>query len=83
MRPGRWTALVEPPPCRSRPKAAANPLTQFLDNVPKSLLGPLGDDGRVLSVIFLALAFGMALRRLRHQPIANVDELTLVAFDAW
>ena len=65
-----------------RSAATANPLTQFLDNIPKSLFGPLGDDGRVLSVIFLALAFGIALRRLKHEPVGNVDQLTLVAFNA-
>ena len=81
VQPGSWTALAEPPPAEHAEKAS-NPLTQFLDNVPKSLLGPLSDDGRVLSVIFLALAFGVALRRLRHHKIADVDQLTLVAFDA-
>src|SRR4051812_14164018 len=39
-----------------------DPLTQFLDNVPRSLLGPLGDNGNVLGVIFLAVAFGVVLR---------------------
>ena len=70
------------PPEVTKAAAATNPLTQFLDNIPKSLFGPLGDDGRVLSVIFLALAFGIALRRLRHEPVGNVDQLTLVAFNA-
>jgi Na+/H+-dicarboxylate symporter len=81
VRPGSWTPLAEPPPADQAEKSS-NPLTQFLDNVPKSLLGPLTDDGRVLSVIFLALAFGVALRRLRHHKIGDVDQLTLVAFDA-
>ena len=81
VQPGRWTRGRSRRRC-DRQRRQANPLTQFLDNVPKSLLGPLGDDGRVLSVIFLALAFGIALRRLKHEPIGNVDELTPVAFDA-
>ena len=78
---GSWTPLA-PPPDVTKTAAESNPLTQFLDNIPKSLFGPLGDDGRVLSVIFLALAFGVALRRLKNQPIGNVDQLTLVAFDS-
>lgn len=81
VRPGSWTTLSEPPVV-AKSAAAGNPLTQFLDNIPKSLFGPLGDDGRVLSVIFLALAFGIALRRLKRAPVGNVDQLTLVAFDA-
>jgi len=81
VKPGSWTPLA-PPPDVTKTAAETNPLTQFLDNIPKSLFGPLGDDGRVLSVIFLALAFGIALRRLRYEPIANVDQLTLVAFNA-
>jgi Na+/H+-dicarboxylate symporter len=81
VRPGAWTELAKPPPAEEV-AGASGPLAQFLDNVPKSLLGPLTDDGRVLSVIFLALAFGVALRRLRHHKIGDVDQLTLVAFDA-
>ena len=60
----------------------ANPLTQFLDNVPRSLLGPLGDEGNVLGVIVIAVAFGIVLRRLRDRPIATVADLVNVAFDA-
>ncbi len=81
LQPGGWTALGQPAEV-TKTATAANPLTQFLDNIPKSLFGPLGDDGRVLSVIFLALAFGVALRRLKREPIGNVDQATLVAFNA-
>ena len=60
----------------------ADPLAQFLDNVPRSLLGPFTDDGKVTSVILIALAFGIALRRL---PAGNasdtVADLVDVGFD--
>jgi Na+/H+-dicarboxylate symporter len=56
-----------------------DPLAQFLDSVPKSMLGPFGDDGKVLSVIFLAVALGIALRRLRHHEISTVEDLVHVA----
>jgi Na+/H+-dicarboxylate symporter len=59
-----------------------DPLTQFLDNVPKSLLGPLGDNGNVLGVIFIAVAFGIVLRRLRREPIPTVEDAIRLAFDA-
>jgi len=51
------------------------PLAQFLDNVPRSLLGPLTDKGSVLGVILIAVAFGIALRRLRDRPIGNLADL--------
>ncbi len=52
-------------------QSKAGPLTIFLDNVPKSVLGPLTDDGKVLGVIFLALAFGLALRHARERQVAE------------
>src|SRR5688572_13827099 len=61
--PGRW-ARIEPPPAADARQAVKDPLTLFLDNVPRSLLGPLGDEGKVLGVIVIAVAFGIALRRL-------------------
>ena len=36
------------------------PITQFLDNIPKSIAGPFSDDGKVMGVIFLAVALGVA-----------------------
>jgi Na+/H+-dicarboxylate symporter len=62
------------------PEKPTDPFTQFLDNVPQSLLGPLGDNGKVLGVIFIAVAFGIALRRVREQPIRTVDDLVSLAF---
>ncbi|ESS69326.1 C4-dicarboxylate transport protein DctA [Methyloglobulus morosus KoM1] len=52
-----------------------NPLITFLDNVPKSLFGPLGDDGKVIGVIFIGLAFGIALRSQRKRAIGTVEDL--------
>jgi Na+/H+-dicarboxylate symporter len=64
-------------------------LTAFLENVPKSLLGPLGDDGKVIGIIFIAVAFGIALRSHRNTPIQTVESLievflnTLVTILHW
>jgi DAACS family dicarboxylate/amino acid:cation (Na+ or H+) symporter len=55
--------------------APQGPGAQFLDNVPQSLLGPLTDKGSVLGVILIAVAFGLAFRRLRDQPIGNLTDL--------
>ena len=61
---------------------ARDPLTQFLDNVPKSLVGPLTDDGSVLGVIFIAVAFGLALRRSRERPILKLNDLVEIAYQS-
>jgi DAACS family dicarboxylate/amino acid:cation (Na+ or H+) symporter len=50
-------------------------LQQFLENLPKSLLGPWTDNGNVLGVIFWALAFGIALRRSRSRVVSTAKEL--------
>ncbi len=64
------------------PAKKADPLKSFLDNVPRSLLGPLTDGGSVLSVILLALAFGFALRPLKDRPLRTVSDAVQVTFDA-
>ncbi|HEX8199087.1 MAG TPA: dicarboxylate/amino acid:cation symporter [Isosphaeraceae bacterium] len=82
VRPGRWAELPAPPP--EAPRAGAKGLVDlvinFLDNIPRSLLGPLGDEGSVLGVIFLAVAFGIALRRVRRHEIRDVEGLVDVAY---
>jgi Na+/H+-dicarboxylate symporter len=79
VRPGKWTdagKLKE----ESRHEQKTDLIQQFLDNVPKSILGPLGDGGKVISVIILAIAFGIALRRLKDVRVANVADLVDVGF---
>jgi Na+/H+-dicarboxylate symporter len=66
-------------PAAERPK---DPVTQFLDNVPRSLLGPLGDKGSVISVIFIAVAFGIAFRRMRHRPLNTLGNLIELLLEA-
>jgi Na+/H+-dicarboxylate symporter len=55
--------------------AHPSPLVVFLDNVPKSLFGPLGDDGKVLGVIFIGVAFGIALRSQSERAIGSIEDL--------
>jgi Na+/H+-dicarboxylate symporter len=81
VRPGKWTdqaKLTE----REKPEQKPTLLDQILDNVPRSVLGPLGDSGKVMSVIFIALAFGIAFRGLRHEPIRTLTDLVSVSFRA-
>jgi DAACS family dicarboxylate/amino acid:cation (Na+ or H+) symporter len=58
-------------------------LTQFLDNVPKSLAGPFSDDGKVMGVIFLALAFGIALRNVRDRELRTVSDFVDVGLSTF
>ncbi len=81
IQPGRW-APIAPTPALPEVAAEPNPLMQFLDSVPKSLLGPFGDDGKVMSVIFLAVALGIALRRVRHHEVSTVEDLVHVALSS-
>ena len=74
IQPGQGAGLRPPAPHEESTKAA-NPLATFLENVPKSLLGPLSDDGKVIGVIFIAIAFGMALRKERERPLGTVGHL--------
>ncbi len=80
LQPGAWHEVGPSPP--SAPVTSApGPLAQFVDNIPRSLLGPLTDNGSVISVIMLALAFGVALRQLRERPLRTVRDAIDVGFD--
>jgi DAACS family dicarboxylate/amino acid:cation (Na+ or H+) symporter len=81
LRPGAWHDVGPTPPA-SAGKSTPGPLEQFLDNVPRSVFGPLTDNGSVIAVIFLAIAFGIALRRLRELPLRNVRDGVDVGFQA-
>ncbi|MDX1935191.1 MAG: dicarboxylate/amino acid:cation symporter [Capsulimonadales bacterium] len=52
----------------------------FLDNVPKSLAGPLVENN-VIGIILIALAFGIALRRNRDRPLRTVSDVVAIAMD--
>jgi Na+/H+-dicarboxylate symporter len=80
IQPGKWTSLQA---TGEQELAAlrADPLAQFLDNVPKSLLGPFTDNGKVTSVILIALAVGIAARKLSAEKLRVASDLIDVAFD--
>ena len=81
LRPGEWHHVGPTPPSAAA-KAVPGPLEQFLDNVPRSLFGPLTDNGSVIAVIFIAIAFGIALRRLRDVPLRSVRDGVDIGFQA-
>lgn len=83
LRPGSWSADLKPLGDGLHKKAGGQPdlLQQFLDNVPQSMLGPLTDNGKVIGVIFLALAFGIALKRHAQRPLHTVKDVIDLALD--
>ncbi|HMW87613.1 MAG TPA: cation:dicarboxylase symporter family transporter, partial [Nitrospira sp.] len=81
IQPGRGAGLAPAEPAVETTHTA-NPLVAFIENVPKSLLGPLGDDGKVIGVIFVAVAFGMALRKERHRPLGTVEHLVELVLES-
>jgi Na+/H+-dicarboxylate symporter len=88
LTPGRWSAQLRPGEHASNASAAAGHeapkpdlLLQFLDNVPQSMLGPLTDNGKVIGVILLALAFGLALRKVAERPIRHVKDAVDIGLD--
>lgn len=80
IQPGRRTHLEVPADFKA--PAEHDILNEILENVPKSMLGPLTDNGNVLGVIFIAVAFGVALRRSKHPLLPTAIGLIEVAFDA-
>jgi DAACS family dicarboxylate/amino acid:cation (Na+ or H+) symporter len=78
LQPGAWVTAGPPPELTKAAPVAADPVSQFLDSVPRSLGGPFGDDGKVIAVIMIAVAFGVALRQLKHHPIRNVEDVVHV-----
>ncbi len=67
LRPGKGSTLA-PPQAAEAAVLKRDPFELMLENIPRSVLGPLSDEGKVIGVVILALLFGAALRRLRNEP---------------
>jgi DAACS family dicarboxylate/amino acid:cation (Na+ or H+) symporter len=82
IKPGQWTQLGAPhADGAAKPGGGRDLLQQFLENVPQSLLGPLGDNGRVMGVIFIAVAFGIALRGVATKPLRTLADVVAVLLE--
>lgn len=73
IKPGAWSQVTAN--SQKITPIYQGPITQFLDNIPKSILGPFTDDGKVIGVIIIALAFGVAFRRYKDCPISTIQDL--------
>jgi len=79
MKPGKWSAFAAP----TEEAAAAhgpNPVALLVQNVPKSILGPLGDHQNIIGVIIIAIAFGIALRGVKTKRLENVQDVVELAY---
>ncbi len=73
LRPGKHAQLHE----GTMPPIAGDPIAQLLDNIPSSLLQPLVEN-KVIGVIFIAVAFGIAARQLapaRRQKVLDAVDV--------
>jgi len=76
IQPGRHASL----PPGDAPKVSGNPLTQMLDNVPSSLIRPLVENNAI-GVILIAVAFGLAARKLRPHLKEQLLSALEIGFD--
>lgn len=81
MRPGEWFEQPVAEVAAEIEAAGPDPLGLLVQNVPKSLLGPLGNEQNIIGVIFIAVAFGVAMRGVKARPLATVQDLVEVAYE--
>ena len=82
MKPGKWSKFGAPSTAETHESqdGPISPVDLLVENVPKSLLGPLGDKQNIIGIIFIAVAFGVALRSMRDKPINNVQDFVEIAY---
>jgi Na+/H+-dicarboxylate symporter len=76
VRPGMGTRLERP---LAPPKVHGDVFSQLLDNIPESLVKPLVDN-KVIGVVFIAVAFGVAARSLKGSERRTAEDLVSLAF---
>ena len=80
MSPGT-KATIEVAESAEDGEGGPNPFELLAKNVPKSILGPLGDSANIIGVIIIAVAFGIALQPLRERQIGTFLDLVEVAYE--
>lgn len=76
LRPGAGAHLERP---KAAPKIHGDVFSQLLDNVPDSLVRPLVEN-KVIGVVFIAVAFGVAARRLKGSERRTAEDLVSLGF---
>ncbi|MEM7315196.1 MAG: dicarboxylate/amino acid:cation symporter [Planctomycetota bacterium] len=65
-----------------REKNRSGPFGIFLESIPKSIAGPLGDGGNVIGVIFIAIAFGLAFRSKKDRELRTLKDFVEIAYES-
>lgn len=83
IQPGSWKKLDKAPAATATDSehATASPVELLVRNVPKSILGPLGDRQNIIGVIIIAVAFGLALRGLKDKRVDTIEDLVQIGYD--
>jgi Na+/H+-dicarboxylate symporter len=81
MKPGTWSEFSKPDTVAVAESDSVSPVDLLVQNVPKSILGPLGDKQNIIGVIFIAVAFGVALRGVKEKPIRDVRAFVEIAYE--
>ena len=82
MQPGSVANIDPPPTLEHGAEGGPNPFQIFMQNVPKSILGPLGDKTNVIGIIMIAVAFGLVLRDMKDRKLTTVLDLVEIAYAA-
>ena len=82
VRPGDHSDLKVSEGAPAAPAAdGISPVELLVQNVPKSILGPLGDRQNIIGVIIIAVAFGVAFRGVKNKPINSVQTFVEIAYE--
>jgi DAACS family dicarboxylate/amino acid:cation (Na+ or H+) symporter len=76
VRPGRHASLPPGEPLKTK----GDPIEQLLDNIPSSVLAPLVNN-QVIGVIFIAVTFALAARRLDERRRDQIMAAVVIGFD--
>jgi Na+/H+-dicarboxylate symporter len=82
MQPGTWTDFQAPSQAEGSATAGQrSPVDLLVENIPKSIIGPLGDKQNIIGVILIAVAFGIAMRNVKDKPVNSVADLVEIAYE--
>ncbi|MFO1044287.1 MAG: dicarboxylate/amino acid:cation symporter [Planctomycetaceae bacterium] len=79
VKPG-GNSSFKPPETVKSAEHRLSPVELLVQNVPKSILGPLGDHQNIIGVIIIAVAFGIALRGVKQRPLNTVQDLVEMTY---
>ncbi|HAX89989.1 MAG TPA: dicarboxylate/amino acid:cation symporter [Cyanobacteria bacterium UBA11370] len=88
MQPGKWGRIEAPEGSAAEVAKTLDPWGLLYEIVPESILKPLVDN-HVISLIFVALAFGIVLRALKAEQVAHgkidyqaIEQVVTLLFEA-